>query len=133
MIFYSSILAVISIFKVTRKVYKSICRNQNNVTSVWLGQACPLICCLYALGFYTFDLAVIFNKTSKSRWSHLNYSAGLRERTQWESRGFKICLALIISHVHMNPFIPRKLSSSDMLPQGSPHTPCEAGDWLVVI
>lgn len=98
-----------------------------------LAKACPSIYYLYALGFYAFDLVIIFNKTSKSHWSHLNYAAGLQERkTQLESPGFKICLALIISHVHMNPFIPRILSSSDMLAQGSPQSPREAGDWLVL-
>lgn len=106
--------------------------NQNNVTLVWLGQACPLVYYLCALGLYASDILVIFNKTSKSYWSHLNYAAGLRERkTQLESWGFKICLALITSHVHVNPFIPTILSSSDMLAQGSPQSPREEGDWLM--
>lgn len=70
--------------------------------------------------FSCFDLPAIFNKTSKSHWSRWDCSAGLWGReTQLESRGFKMCLALILSHVRMNPFIPRILSSSDTLAQGS--------------
>lgn len=61
-------------------------------------------------------------------WSHLNYLTGLRERkTELESWGFKLCLTLIISHFHMNPFIPRILSSSGTLAQGSPQSPLFLG------